>query len=270
MRALVWLLLFLAVATTSASAQSRAGDTLRIYLVDVEGGNATLFVSPSDESLLIDTGNGGANAARDVGRIMAAVEDAGLREIDHLITTHWHGDHFGGMTELAQRIPIRHFIDHGSNVQDNPTTDAFLDGPYRDLYGEARRTVVKPGDTVPLAGVEVTVLASAGQVLQQPLPGAGEPNPYCADFERQAEDLGENAQSVGIHVAFAQFRGLHLGDLTVNKEFDLIMSREPDRHRGSLHRLAPWAAQLECRRARPRDRAARGPHEQRNAQGRTA
>ena len=194
-----------------------------MYLVDVEGGNATLFVSPSGESLLIDTGNGGANAGRDVGRIMAAVEDAGLREIDHLITTHWHGDHFGGMTELAQRIPIRHFIEHGSNVQDNPTTDAFLDGPYRDLYSEARRTVVKPGDTVPLAGgVEVTVLASAGQVLQQPLPGAGGPNPYCADFERQAEDLGGNAQSVGVHVAFGQFRGLHLGDLTVNKEFDLM------------------------------------------------
>ena len=227
MKRLVRFLAFVAVAATSASAQSPAEDALRIYLVDVEGGNATLFVSPEDEALLIDTGNGGANADRDVGRIMAAVEDAGLRQIDHLITTHWHRDHFGGMTELAKRIPIRHFIDHGPNVQANPTTDVFLDGAYGDLYGEARHTVVMPGDTVPLAGVEVTVMASGGKVLQQPLPGAGGPNPYCADFEPQAEDLGENAQSVGVHIAFGQFRGLHLGDLTVNKEFDLMCPENP-------------------------------------------
>lgn len=215
-------LLLLALATTSASAQAPVVDALRMYLIDVEGGNATLFVSPAGESLLIDTGNGGANAARDVGRIMAAVEDAGLQRIDHLITTHWHGDHFGGMTELASRIPIGHFIDHGPDVQDNATTTAFLEGAYRDLYSGARHTVAAPGDAVPLAGVEVRVLTSAGAVVQQPLPGAGEPNPYCADFVRQAEDLGENAQSVGVHMVFGEFRLLHLGDLTVNKEFDLM------------------------------------------------
>ena len=227
MKGLVSLLVFLAAAAASGSAQSPTDDALRIYLVDVEGGNATLFVSPSDEALLIDTGNGGLNADRDVGRIMAAIEDAGLRQIDHLITTHWHGDHFGGMTELARRIPIRHFIDHGPNVQVNAATDDFLDGAYRNLYAEARRTVVKPGDRVALAGVDVTVLASGGEVLQQPLPGAGGANPHCADFEPQAEDLGENAQSVGVHVAFGQFRGLHLGDLTVNKEFDLMCPGNP-------------------------------------------
>ena len=225
MRTLFRLSLLLALATTSA--QSQTEDVLRIYLVDVEGGNATLFISPAGESLLIDTGNGGANAARDVGRIMAAVEDAGLQQIDHLITTHWHGDHFGGMTELATRIPIRHFIDHGPNVQASPTTDAFLDGPYRDLYGQARHTVAQPGDTVPLAGVEMTVMASGGQVLQTPLPGGGGSNPYCAQFEPQAIDRGENAQSVGVHVAFGQFRGLHLGDLTVNKEFELMCPANP-------------------------------------------
>ncbi len=227
MKALVSLCLSVAIATTAASAQAPTGDALRIYLVDVEGGNATLFVTPSDEALLIDTGNGGANAARDVGRIMAAVEDAGLDQIDHLITTHWHGDHFGGMTELAKRIPIRHFIDHGPNVQANATTDAFLRGAYRDLYRQAQRTVARPGDTVPLAGLDVTVLASGGQVMQEPLAGGGAPNPYCADFERQPEDLGENAQSVGIHFAYGEFRGVHLGDLTQNKEFDLMCPANP-------------------------------------------
>src|SRR5712691_11375768 len=90
--------------------------TLDVYVVDVEGGNATLFVSPSHESLLIDTGNAGAAAARDAGRIMDAIKDSGAREIDHLITTHWHGDHFGGLPELASMITLREFIDHGPNA----------------------------------------------------------------------------------------------------------------------------------------------------------
>src|SRR5687767_1549525 len=106
-----------AVLVISPAAQTRSGKTLDIYVIDVEGGNATLFVAPSGESLLMDTGNGGAAAMRDADRIMAAVKDAALTRIDHLITTHWHGDHFGAMTELAGRIPIRHFIDHGPSVQ---------------------------------------------------------------------------------------------------------------------------------------------------------
>ena len=226
MKASICVLLTLALMTTAASAQSPT-DALNIYLVDVEGGGATLFVSPSGESMLIDTGNGGAAADRDVGRIMAAVKDAGLRQIDHLITTHWHGDHYGGLSELATRIPIGHYIDHGPTVEDNEAVGAFLDGAYRDLYGATRRTVVEPGDTVPFSGVDVRVMASAGEVLEQPLPGAGEPNPYCSDFERQADDLGDNAQSVGVHFSFGQFRGLHLGDLTVNKEFELMCPSNP-------------------------------------------
>src|ERR1700694_3130926 len=107
-----------------------SAQTLQVYVIDVEGGNATLFVSPSGESLLIDTGNAGAAAVRDAGRIMAAIKDAGLQEIDHLITTHWHGDHFGGMAELAFHIRIREFIDHGPNVQPDAVTDAFLQKTY--------------------------------------------------------------------------------------------------------------------------------------------
>src|ERR1700683_5154093 len=103
------LALFLAAPAFSAG--------LDVYVVDVEGGNATLFVWPSHESLLIDTGNAGAAAPRDAGRILEAAKDAGLTQIDHLITTHWHGDHFGGMAELAAKIPIREFIDHGPHTQ---------------------------------------------------------------------------------------------------------------------------------------------------------
>ena len=107
-------------AIDSVVAQTRT--TLDIYVVDVEGGNATLFVAPSGESLLIDAGNVAPDAAiRDAERIMAAAKDARLSQIDNLITTHWHGDHFGGMAELAKRIPIRHFIDHGPTIQPVPT-----------------------------------------------------------------------------------------------------------------------------------------------------
>src|SRR5579862_9329167 len=94
------------LASTLSMAQTRDSSVLDIYVIDVEGGNATLFVAPSGESLLIDTGNAGAAAARDAGRIMDAIKAAGLRQIDHLIITHWHGDHFGGLAELASQIPI--------------------------------------------------------------------------------------------------------------------------------------------------------------------
>src|SRR6202162_5844769 len=126
MRASIALLSILALVAGLPAAQARASKTLDIYVVDVEGGNATLFVSPSGESVLIDSGNGGAAAVRDAGRIVAAAKDAGLSQIDHLITTHWHGDHFGGMAEVAKRIPIKHYIDHGPTVQPQAASDEFL------------------------------------------------------------------------------------------------------------------------------------------------
>ncbi len=224
-------IVFITLAAAFSMAQTRSAKTLDIYLVDVEGGNATLFVSPSGESLLIDTGNGGAAAARDVDRIMAAVKDAGLQRIDHLVTTHWHGDHFGGMAELAARIPIGHYIDHGPSVQPNPNIDAFLQKTYPELYGKARHTVAKPGARIPVAGLDVRVVTSAGEVIKAPLPGAGRPNPHCAGFKPQDVDKSENAQSVGSHVTFGKFRALHLGDLTWNKEFDLMC---PDNRIGAV------------------------------------
>ena len=217
----------LALAGAAAAAQNSPGDAASIYLIDVEGGGATLFVSPSGESLLIDTGNGGDNASRDAGRIVAAMEDAGLSRIDYLITTHWHGDHFGGLAELADRVPIRTYVDHGPSVQPNENTDAFIEGAYRELYGRAERMIAVPGDRIPIDGLNVTVLASGGETSEVPVPGGGQPNPYCADFTPQAEDTGENAQSVGVLVRLGAFRALHLGDLTANKEFDLMCPANP-------------------------------------------
>jgi competence protein ComEC len=222
MRAVLIGVVGLAIVVVSLAAQTRAGNTLDIYVVDVEGGNATLFVSPSGESLLMDTGNGGAAAARDAERIMAAVKDAGLSRIDHLITTHWHGDHFGAMAELAGRVAIRHYIDHGPSVQSQPASDVFLKDVYPGLYGKARRTIAKPGDRIPIGGLDWRIVTSAGEAIKTPLPGGGQPNPFCAAFKPQDADPTENAQSVGSVVTFGRFKAVHLGDLTWNKEFDLM------------------------------------------------
>ena len=213
--------LFFQPAGNDAAAQTRT--TFDIYVVDVEGGNATLFVPPSGESVLIDTGNLAPEAAiRDAERIMAAAKDARLTRIDHLITTHWHGDHFGGMAELAKRIPIRHFIDHGPNIQPFAGADEFIANGYKELYSKAKHTVAKPGDSIPVAGLDWRIVTSAGEVLKTPLAGAGAPNPSCASFKPQPVDTTENAQSVGSIVTFGKFRVAHLGDLTVNKEFELM------------------------------------------------
>src|SRR2546425_9010514 len=135
---------------------------LEIFVMHVEGGNATPFVSPSGESLLIDTGNAGAAAARDASRIVAAVKEAGLQQIDHLIITHWHGDHFGGLGELAAKVPIREFIDHGPNVQPGQAADEFLEKTYPQLLAKAKHTVAKPGDKISIAGFDARVVTSAG------------------------------------------------------------------------------------------------------------
>lgn len=194
---------------------------LNIYVVDVEGGNAVLFVTPSHESLLMDTGNAGAAAAtRDAGRIVDAAKDAGLTQIDHLITTHWHGDHFGGMAELASRMPIREYIDHGKNVQPGELADTFLERTYPQLFAKGKHTVAKVGDKIAMAGLDVRVIASAGEITKA-LPGAGKPNPTCANF-KGSENNAEDPQSVAVHVTYGKFRTVHLGDLTKNKEFELM------------------------------------------------
>ena len=110
------LLLAVALSASIADSQTRTAKTLDIYVIDVEGGNAVLFVAPSGESVLVDTGNGGDGAVRDAGRILAAAKDASIQQIDHLIVTHYHGDHIGGLSELASHIPIKEFIDHGANI----------------------------------------------------------------------------------------------------------------------------------------------------------
>jgi competence protein ComEC len=205
-----------------AVAQTRAAKTLDIYVVDVEGGNAVLFVSPSGESVLIDSGNGGAGAVRDAERIVAAARDAGIKQIDHLITTHYHGDHFGGLAELAARIPIVEFIDHGPNIQPNANTDAFIQGPYQALYIRTKHTVAKPGDRIAVRDLDWRIVTSAGEVIKTPLQGSARANPACGGYKPADVARTEDDQSVGSFITFGKFRTIHLGDLTLNRQFDLM------------------------------------------------
>jgi len=197
---------------------------LDIYVVDTEGGKAALWVSPSGQSLLIDSGNPGN---RDLDRIMAAIKDAGLKQIDFLVSTHYHGDHIGGLTELAKQIPIVHFIDHGPSVEEREQVQGFQ-AAYAELYGKAKHTVVKPGDKIPIAGLDWRIVSSAGNVLKTPLPGGGKPNPACAGVApKDASPTDDNGQSVGSVITFGQFRAIDLGDLLWNKENDLMCPNNP-------------------------------------------
>jgi competence protein ComEC len=207
-----------AVAAAVPTAQSRNSKSLQIYVVDVEGGNATLIVSPTGESLLIDAGN--PSDGRDARRIVAAASDAGVKQIDHLITTHYHADHLGGLPELLPLLPIRHFIDHGPNI-DPMGSGAKFESVYKEMYAKAKHTVARPGDKIPIAGIDVRVVTSNGETIKTPLQGAGTPNPYCATFMPGTNNL-EDPMSVGVHLTFGRFRTVHLGDLTKNKEFELM------------------------------------------------
>ncbi len=218
MRATLPVLFAVLLCTTPAAAQQRT--TLDIYVVDVEGGNAVLFATPAGASVLIDTGNLNG-AARDAGRIMDAVRDAHLSQIDHLILTHYHADHFGGMEELSRQIPIREFIDHGRNVQPGAGADWERD-VYPRLYANAKHTVAKAGDRIALKDVDWRIVASAGEVIPAGrLPGTNQSNAECARFQPFDNNM-EDPMSVASYITFGKFHTAHLGDLTRNMEFTLM------------------------------------------------
>ena len=206
--------LFLPIALADAT------KGLQIYFIDVEGGQSTLIVDPANESLLVDTGWPGFNG-RDADRIMASAKAAGITHIDYLVITHYHGDHVGGVPQLASRIKIGTVVDHGPDQENSDATRAGYSN-YRKALGESKHLVAKPGDRLPFKGMHVEFVAAAGEAIKSPLPGAGKPNPLCASEPEAPVDSTENAQSVGMLVTYQQFRFIDLGDLTKRKERNLV------------------------------------------------
>lgn len=203
-----------ALAATSLLAQNR---TLDIYWIDVEGGGATLIVTPAGESLLVDTGNPGE---RDTNRIVeVATKQAGLKKIDHLLTTHFHSDHVGSAPTVAKLLPIGDFIDHGDSVEAQAGPGKALYDAYKAAAG-SHRTIVKPGDAVPMKGVKVEIVSAGGLALQKPINGGGR-NSFCEGAKNKEADKGENGQSTGFLLTYGKFTFLNLGDLTWDREMAL-------------------------------------------------
>jgi beta-lactamase superfamily II metal-dependent hydrolase len=202
----------------SFSSRATAAKPLQIYFIDVEGGQATLVVSPSGQSLLIDTGWPGYEG-RDADRILAAAHQAGLNQIDYVLITHYHRDHVGGVPQLVDGIKVGTFLDHGPNLEDSQVTRSDYAAYEKAIAGHAH-VVVKPGWRVPIKGIDVRVLTAAGESTG-PLSDAGAENSYCKAEAAAPEDATENARSVGVLITHGNFRFLDLGDLTKKKELQL-------------------------------------------------
>ncbi len=226
------------VALQSAHGQGIARHLL-IYAIDVEGGQSTLLVSPTGASLLVDSGWPSVNGhdadpsqqgmrkggvpdedARDAGRIQAAMADAGISKLDHVLITHYHGDHVGGVPNLVQRVKVGEFLDHGVNREDSDDTRHDY-AAYVKAIGSTPHRVVHPGDTIGIPGLTTIVIAADGEHISA-VPGVKpEPNPYCASEPHWDLDATENPRSAGILVRYGKFRFLDLGDLTKAKEIPL-------------------------------------------------
>jgi competence protein ComEC len=212
-----WMIIAVLVSVPAAPQQK---GSLDIYFIDVEGGQSTLIVTPRGQSLLVDTGWPGFNG-RDADRIVAVAKQAGLKRIDYVLITHFHRDHVGGVPQLADRIKIGAFVDHGPNQEDTPDIRSYF-APYQQISSRAKHLVLKPGDTLPLPGVKVQALTAARQHIASDLSGAGQPNDLCSTEPTAPEDLTENSSSLGILLTYGSFSFLDLGDLTKRKEIELV------------------------------------------------
>lgn len=208
-----------------AQAQSKSAKKLLIYSIDVDGGQTTLIVSPSGASMMVDTGWPDRDG-RYFPRIQTAMKDAGVTRIDHVLITHYHVDHVGGVADLLKHVEVGEFIDHGENREDTNMGRQGYAAYLKAIEGKPRR-IVKPGDSILIPGLNITVLAADGQHISA-VPGIKpQPNSYCATERKWEEDSTENARSTGFLLTYGKFKFLDLGDLTGAKEVALMCPNNP-------------------------------------------
>lgn len=232
-------LLLAALLAANVSAVGARGRALSIYFIDVEGGQSTLVVTPSGESMLVDAGfasdgkfssvPGNPASARDARRIVAAMHDAGVKRLDTLMVTHFHADHDGGIPELAKLVAIRRFVDHGRPAEDAergvPGTQAAFDA-YVSARGSAVHVEPNVGDRLPIAGVEATVVSTGGNTIDHPVSGGGASNDACGKSPMPAQEKTENPRSTGILLQYGRFRFLDVGDLSGPPLYALFCPRD--------------------------------------------
>ena len=221
MRRMIALAVGLLLSGSGLDAQSN--EPLDIYWIDVEGGAATLIVTPARESILMDAG-WNRDDARDAKRIQAAMRVAGITEIDYFIASHFHGDHVGGVPALAARVPIKQFVDHGDSVEQDRDRSRRAWESYLSA-AKGKRRIIEPGDALPLAGIEFMFVTSAESVLSRA--GGQRPNPNCQGASAGNTPSGENGHSVGYLMSLGGFEFLNLGDLTVNIQHKLACPQIP-------------------------------------------
>jgi competence protein ComEC len=213
---------------------AQSGKTLDLYFIDVEGGQATLIVTPAGQTLLIDAGFPGAGSfssqpgdpavARDPQRILAVAKAAGVQRIDYFLATHFHADHIGGVPELSRLLPIDAFIDHGGVTPDADKVAGTIaiHAAYAGVRQGKPHLQPRPGDRIPLTGIDAVVVSSEGKVLSAPLPAAASGiNGACTPPGIPASELTENPRSTGLVLQYGRFRFLDIGDLSDTPLFRL-------------------------------------------------
>ena len=208
---------------------SQEAETLDIYVIDTCGGKAVIIQTPEGENMLIDAGYPRPDN-RDTKRVIDTAKSLGIKEFDFVIATHYDADHSGNIASVDANIPGKVFIDHGEPVASFGNRPNRAYDSYINAIGDRKRISVKPGDTIPVKGLKITVVTAGGKAITEPLEGAGQPNEFAL-IERPTGRVDNNTGSIGLLFEFGKFRMLDLADLLISVEYDLMC---PDNKVGTV------------------------------------